>query len=136
MLVNREFARQYLADGPVAGRELPNVSRGPEPTEIIGVVGDVLKDGLDAKPQPEIYLLAQPGRPFRRDASVVVRTAGDPLRLAPSLRGLLSQVDATAAVDEIGTLAARVRGSISQPRFATAVLSAFALLALALAALG
>jgi predicted permease len=136
MLVNREFARQYLAPGPVVGLQLPNVSRGPELTEVVGVVADVLKDGLDAKPQPEVYLLAQPGRPFRRDASVVVRTAGDPLRLAASLRALLRQVDGTAAVDQVGTLAERVRGSVSQPRFATAALSSFALLALALSALG
>ena len=137
VVVNQEFVRQHLADGPVAGRRLPNVrTRGPELTEIVGVIGDVLKDGLDGKPQPELYTLAEAGRPFRRDASVVIRTAGDPTSLAPALRQLASEVDATAAVDQVGTLAGRVRASVSQPRFATAVLSAFALLALALAAIG
>jgi predicted permease len=137
ILVNREFARQFLSDGPVAGRRLPNVqTRGPELTEIVGVVGDVLKDGLDGKPQPEIYTLAQPGRPFRRDASVVIRAAGDPLALVPDLRRLLREVGATAALDQVGTLAQRVRASVSQPRFATTVLATFAVIALALAAIG
>jgi predicted permease len=137
ILVNQEFVRQYLSDGPVAGRRLPNIqTRGPELTEVAGVVGSVLKDGLDGRAQPELYLLAQAGRPFRRDASVVIRTSGDPLALAPQLRPILREVEPTAALDQVGTLAARVSGSVSRPRFATSVLASFASLALALAAIG
>src|SRR5437773_2704893 len=58
MLVNEAFARAYIRDGrPVVGRQYKGVLGKPEmTTEIVGVVGDVLKDGLDTKPQPEIYL--------------------------------------------------------------------------------
>src|SRR5690606_26375680 len=57
MLVNEEFVRSFLTDGrPVLGRQF---SMGPNlpPREIVGVVGNVLKDGLDTRHQPEIYVL-------------------------------------------------------------------------------
>jgi predicted permease len=137
MLVNQEFARQYLSDGPIAGRRLPGVIRqGSALTEIVGVVADVLKDGLDTRPQPEVYFAAQRGRSIRHDIGLLVRTAGDPLALAPALRRLVAEADPGAAVDQVATLAQRVSSSVSQPRFAVAVLGAFAALALALAGVG
>jgi hypothetical protein len=52
MLVNDAFARAYITDGrPIAGRHIKGLLRTADmTTEIVGVVGDVLKDGLDAKP--------------------------------------------------------------------------------------
>ena len=60
MVVNEEFVRLYLADGkPAVGRQLPDLpgSEGAV-TEIVGVVGNVLKNGPARPPQPEIYLPA------------------------------------------------------------------------------
>jgi putative ABC transport system permease protein len=56
-IVNAEFVRTHLNDGkPVAGRRFSHTISGTTSTvEIVGVVDDVLKDGLDAKPQPEMY---------------------------------------------------------------------------------
>ena len=53
-IVNQEFVRQHLAARPVIGMMIPNLV-GQEPgvtAEIVGVVGNVLKDGNDRQPRP------------------------------------------------------------------------------------
>jgi len=137
LLVNEEFVRQYWpADRVLIGARFEGLMSEPKDvTEIVGVVGNVLRDGLASRPQPEVYLAARAGRPLRHIA-VALRTQGDPAAAAPLLRGLVREVDPNAAVEEVGPLAKRVSASVSQPRFAAAVLTAFAGLALALAAVG
>jgi len=129
--------RQYHSPGPDAGRRFEEwFGSERRLTEIVGVIGDVLKNGLDTQPQPEIYLLERPGRPILREINLVVRTSGDPMSVVPLVRGLVREIDAGAAADAVTTLATRVSASVSQPRFAAAVLAAFGGLALALAAVG
>ncbi len=138
MLVNEEFARTYLNDGkPIVGRRYLNLFAGTNgvTSEIVGVVGNVLKNGLDAEPMGELFLLSRQGANMANELSVVVRTGGDPGRLAPTLRSLVVELEPMAALD-VATLESRVGASVSQPRFAATLLGAFALLALALAAIG
>jgi putative ABC transport system permease protein len=136
VLVNDEFARLYLTPGPIAGRLFTTgLGSSGKVAEVVGVVGNVLKDGLATKPLPEIYLMLQNGMPMR-EINLVVRTAGDPLTLAPALRGLVRQADQSAAIAELTPLARLVSASVDQPRFATVVLGAFAALALSLAGVG
>jgi predicted permease len=141
LVVNEEFVRAYLTDGrPVLGRRYTGILRSADDdetvTEIVGVVGNVLKDGLDAKPQAEIYLVPRGDRRITRTIYLAVRTAGDPLLIVPSLRAYVRDQSATAALDEVTTLANQVSASVGQPRFAAALLAAFAALALTLAAVG
>ena len=108
-------------------------------TEIVGVVGDVLKDGLDTRPQPEIYLALNrldTEHAITREINLVIRTSGDPNGFVPSLRSMVREIEPTAAVGRVGTLASQVANSISEPRFSTAVLAAFAVLALGIAVTG
>ena len=137
MLVNREFVRQYLPRGPVVGRRIEGLltSKGKF-TEIVGVVDNVLKDGLAGRIQPEIYLAAGKNRPLTSEFSVVIRSSANPLSLVPVLRGIVRDVDRFAALDQVATLDQQVSRSVSQPRFATLVMTVFASLALVLAAVG
>jgi predicted permease len=136
MLVNDEFVRAYLNDGrPIIGRRLP----GPEkekPREIVGVVGNVLKDGLDAQPQSEIYHLPREGWQLNSQVSIVARTTGHPADLVPALRAAVREADPGGALDDVAPLATRMSASMGRPRFAAAVLGAFAIVALVLAATG
>jgi predicted permease len=139
MVVNEELVRQYLTDGkPVVGRQIPGFMDNEGPvTEIVGVAGNVLKDGPDQTPQPEVYFVAHESRrgmftqPF-----VLIRTTGDPLAIAPELRRLVHEIEPRAALDEVDLLTHRVTKSVAQPRFAALVLSVFAAVALILAAIG
>jgi predicted permease len=138
MLVNEAFARAYMNDGkPIIGRRYEGLLHdGRGVTEIVGVLGDVLKDGLDGQAQPEIYVAVGREHRITREMNVIVRTIADPSAFAPTLRTLVLDIEPTAALGRVGPLTGRIADSVSEPRFATAVLSAFAMLALGIAATG
>ncbi len=138
MIVNEDFVRQYLGSGPVPGRRFTRLlAQDTVPTEIVGVVGNVLKDGNDRDAQPEMYFLHQSGRRFLGlFLNLVVRTTGEPSALAATVRTLTRDIDPGAVVSSIDPLPALVSASVSQPRFATTVLATIAGLALLLAGVG
>jgi putative ABC transport system permease protein len=138
MLVNEEFVRQYLA-GSAVGRQFGDMfpdDKGTR-TEIVGVVGDVLKDGNDRDHQPEIYFAhGSPTRHIEFDAKILVRAADDPAALAPLIRDVVRETDRAAVVDQVTPLAVLVARSVDQPRFSMLILATFAALALVLASVG
>jgi putative ABC transport system permease protein len=137
MVVNHEFLRQYLGAGSPVGRTLPGGPfRHVGATQIIGVVDDVLKDGNDTRSQPEVYVLEQPDRPIGDEVDLVARAIGDPASLLAVIRADVRAVDPEAAVGEALPLTLRVSASVDQPRFATAVVGALAVLATVLASIG
>jgi putative ABC transport system permease protein len=138
MVVNEAFVKSYVHDGqPVSGRRYQGLMADPKvTTEIVGVVGSVLKDGLDREAQPEMYFAHSAQRGITREINLVIRTEVNPAAFGPALRSIVRDVEPTAAVAEVGPLAESVSASVAQPRFSTAVLTVFAVLALALAATG
>jgi putative ABC transport system permease protein len=137
MLVNEEFVHQYLA-GSAVGRQFGDMFPDDKGTgtEIVGVVGDVLKDGNDRAHQPEIYFVqGSPTRHIEFDAKILVRTVGNPADLAPLFRDMARETD-RAAVVEVTPLAVLVARSVDQPRFSMLILMTFAALALVLASVG
>ena len=137
LVVNEAFVRLYLHDGkPPVGRRWLRAKEA-RLTEIVGVVANVLKDGLDRQPQPEVYRAASLTRstlvPY---ASLVVRTTGDPLALASELRRLARESDPRVGLDGLGSLSGKLSASVAQPRFAAWLLALFAGLALTVAATG
>ncbi len=131
-IVNEEFARLYLPPDPVGFRWSLKTGR---PNEIVGVIANVLKEGNDRRPQPEMYFPLDADYPLSGRAGIAIRTAGDPAPLASIARGIVRDLDPDAAI-EIGMLSSRVSTSYAQPRFATAVIGVFALLAMILASVG
>jgi putative ABC transport system permease protein len=136
-VVNQEFARLYLPPNPVGYRwKGPATATTPERTnEIIGVVANVLKQGNDATVQPEHYQVPHAPMRFFGHVEIALHTAFSPSALAPAVRAAVHAVAPAAAV-ETATLSQRVAASVDQPRVATTVLVAFAILALALASVG
>jgi putative ABC transport system permease protein len=102
--------------------------------EVVGVVSDVKSAGLAAEAAPQVYLpFAQ--RPAR-DMTVVIGTESDPLLLAGPLRQAVLEVDPDQPIAAVRTLNGMVAESLGEPRFRTYLLSAFAAIALMLAAVG
>jgi predicted permease len=138
VIVNEEFVRRYLR-GPVVGRRFERLYSGEEsvPTEIVGVVGNVLKDGNALAPEPEIYFVhGGPTRTLATFFSLAVRTTGQPSALTTSLREIAASIDPGAVVERVDRLADRVSASMAQPRFATTVVAVFAGLGVTLAGVG
>jgi predicted lysophospholipase L1 biosynthesis ABC-type transport system permease subunit len=139
MLVNEAFVRTFLNDGqPVAGRRLPNVPKPDATAEIVGVVGDVLKNGLTDQPQPEFYLvLGNHGNlTVNRDIYLAVRTNGSAADLAPVLRSVARAIDPAMPIHTVRNLGEMLASTAGSARFAAAAVAAFAAIALALAAIG
>ncbi|MEX2179317.1 MAG: ABC transporter permease [Gemmatimonadaceae bacterium] len=137
-VINTEFARLYIPDGrdPVGARVTFGNPAAPDVAwwTVVGVVDVVAQEGLDAKPYAQIYLpIAQAPR---RGIYVIARSDSDPLAVVPGLRQALKGVDAELPMNDVQTMAARVSNSIAAPRVSVTVLTVFAGIALALAAIG
>jgi putative ABC transport system permease protein len=140
-LVNEEFVRQHLAVPQVIGLRLPGLIAGDDaqaaPAEIVGVVANVLKDGNDQQPQPELYFVhGGHGQRISDRVNLVIRTTGDPAPLARDVRAFVRAIDGEVVIDRIEPLAASVAASLDGPRFAAGVMSAFAGIAILLAGIG
>lgn len=134
-VVNEEFARLYLPPTPLGYRFNFRTDGVSGPVEIVGIVANVLKDGNDRKPQPDVYRLARDRAEFGSRFELVVRTAGAPSSVAPAVRAIVQDALPSSAVETV-PLSQRVSASVDQPRFATIVLASFAILALTLSAIG
>ena len=105
-------------------------------TTVVGVVGSVHYDSLEAKPRIELYRpMAQPSW-LSPAMTFVMRLAGDPLALAAAARGAVRGLDPGQPIAGVRTLEQVVAGSVAPRRFALLLLGMFAALALTLAAVG
>ncbi len=100
---------------------------------IVGVVSDAHLDSASAPAQPEIYMpvLQHP----RSDSVLLVKTSGDPMALAETVRRVSRDLNPDASV-RFTTLESKLADTIASPRFLSLLLSLFAGLALCLALVG
>jgi putative ABC transport system permease protein len=134
-VINESMAREYWGGQDPIGRRLQLGPAEPWRT-VIGVVGDVRHEGLDAETKPEMYFPMDQSFNTESSPTLVVRTALDPGAAAGELRETVAAMDRTIAVDRIQTMEHLVSGSVAQPRFRTVILAAFSLLALVMASIG
>ena len=99
---------------------------------VVGVVSTVKFSGLDGPDDGAVYY------PFV-DAStgyLVVRTAGDPRALAPSVRRIVEGLDPALAVSDVATGDELVASSLVVPRYLGSLVAMFAVAALLLSIVG
>ena len=101
---------------------------------VIGVVGAVKQDALDAESRMAVYFPQLQLTP--RGITVVARTSGDPSALAAAVRRELHDMDPNLPVYNVRTMASRVDESLARRRFSMLLLTLFAVLAAGLAAVG
>jgi putative ABC transport system permease protein len=137
VVINETMARRYWpGTGPVGQSLDLSMAIGPgyAPVEIVGVVGDVKYDDMAAPFGNDIYVpYLQSGYPAY---CLTLRTAGDPLSLATSVRQAVAAVQRDLPVSGVMTMAQRMANSTSRTRFIALLLALFAALALVLAVLG
>ena len=129
VIINDTLARRYFPNEDPIGHR---IRRGQWRT-IVGVVGSVKHQQPMRDPVPMMYLpFAQSPGP----AWVVVRTAGDPVKLAAVARGVVRALDPDVPVLRLRTMRQVVSDSLSEERLITSLVAGFSLFALALAAIG
>ena len=102
---------------------------------VVGVVGDMRRQGLENEPIPQMFEpMAQ--NPPRR-ATLLIRTSmDDPLKMAGSVQAAVRRVEKHAPVYGVTTLENRLGAFLTQRRFQTSLLIGFSVVALLMAAVG
>ncbi len=140
-LVNEEMVRRYWAGRDPIGGRLRIGMRGDRPwVTIIGVVKDVRHNGVAGVVKEKFYVPhaqwhKSVGNPIRA-MTLVVKTAAAPSTLTASVRGAIRQLDPNLPVADVRPMTEVVGAALSTPRFTSALLSMFAILALTLSAVG
>ncbi|MBV8810748.1 MAG: FtsX-like permease family protein, partial [Acidobacteriaceae bacterium] len=101
--------------------------------QIVGIVGDVRMDGPTTPPTPEIYMvhLQHP----RSELSLIVNAGNNPMAFTRPLRREIRALDPEVSI-KLTTMENHLAGVVSTPRFGSTLVSAFAGLAILLAAIG
>jgi len=134
VVVNESMARTYWnQQNPVGQRVRFSDQRW---RTIVGVVGNVRHESLGTKPEPEMYIPYGQIANVESRPTIVLRASIEPTSLTGALRKAVSEVDASVPLDQIETMKQIVSVSVGEPRFRTAVLLMFAILALFVASIG
>jgi putative ABC transport system permease protein len=104
------------------------------PREIAGVSRQVAIAAGEKERAVEIYVPIAQNPWF--SASLSVQTAGEPLSVLPAVKAAIARVDKDQPLTRIRTLDEVAAEATSQPRFRAELVGMFAVLALALAAVG
>ena len=136
-IVSQELVRQQFPDGSALGRRLRvnvNHANGRSDVEwtIVGIVGDT-RSTLDGPVRQTIFI-PRPQRPGN-GMTFFAKTDRDPMLLATSVTRVIQEMEPDAPV-RVLTLPQVIGNTIARPRAISIVLSAFALAALVLAAVG
>lgn len=131
VVISELLASHVFPNEEPLGKRLIMVS-GKDPWEIIGVVGDIRHRALGSQPLPAMYM------PTYQTSytNLVIRTQGDPANLAAAVRKEVQGIDPDQPVAAVRTMDEWVATSVAEPRYRTALLGLFAVLALVLAATG
>jgi predicted permease len=135
-VVSEAFARAYFGDDDPVDRRVAWSFSGQEfgPwVRIVGVVDDSRQFGLGSEAEPIVYTSAeQTGHGF----TLVVATRGESAPLARAAREAIRELDATRPVDQVRTVEDLMAEDVAPARLNATLFGAFALLALAIAAVG
>lgn len=137
-VVNAEFARRYWPRQNAVGRKLQMYPEVTKWREIVGVVGDVKLQSLDAQVGPAIYI-ATTQNPFlnaSRNMFIVMKVKGSPESIYSALRHEIRSLDATQSVSEMINMKDTVSNSLARNRLTVVLLLTFGSIALILAAVG
>ncbi len=134
IIINRSLAERYFPDrDPIGERLLVSYGDGVA-AEIVGVVSDVKQRALNVPPAPGYYL------PVTQVAwstmYIALRTKIEAGALVRAVREEVAALDPELSVTDVRTLEERVSASVASPRFNMFLFSAFAAVALVLAAVG
>jgi putative ABC transport system permease protein len=135
IIISESLAKQYFpGEDPLGKRISVGMFEKPNPTEIIGVIGDVRYDSLTDQAEPTVYF-AHPELtyPFM---TLVIQNNNDPASLAPAVERELRAIDPDQPVSDVRTMEQVMAETLGRARFNTLLLGLFAGLATLLAAVG
>jgi predicted permease len=133
VIVNENLAKRFWPNEDPIGKRLERGAEEPWRT-VVGVVRDSKEFSVDKEPPISIY---HPHDQFPIGTMfVVVRTKSDPAALTGTIAKEIQKLDPELPAFDLRTMEGRLSDSLARRRFATFLLTVFALVALLLAAIG
>jgi predicted permease len=138
-MIDRRLADQYWPGQDPVGKHIKLGTQdfadsSAQSSAIIGIVGPIHAETLDADPTGRVYLPLHSGAPF--SVTFVARTRLAPLSLAQAMRDEIHALNPDIPVFHIRTMDDAVQSSVASRRLVLILLTAFSLGALFLAGLG
>jgi len=132
-IINQTMAQRFWPNQSAIGQRLTLV-RQKSAVEIVGIVGDIERYGLDENVQPEIYF------PYAQQARwatyFVVRTDTAAGAFKQAFQTRLANIDTEIRLSRTSSMDDLITSSLKRPRFNLILVAIFATTALLLAALG
>jgi putative ABC transport system permease protein len=137
-IINDAMARRSWPGQDPVGRRFALGSGGSKGPwyRVVGVVGDMRRQGLEREALPQIFVsLAQ--NPPSRNVDFFIRTSsGEPLTIAGALRAAVRRVEKNAPISGVESLEQQLGRYLTERRFQTSLLTGFSIVALVMAAIG
>jgi putative ABC transport system permease protein len=140
LIINQTMAKEFFPNQDPVGQRIQTGDADPDAAweTIVGVVGDVKYRGLDAKPEPTLYVpyFEAGWVSWSREMFVVLHSSTSEDALLPSVRETIWAMDKQLPIASVRNMDALLADSVGQPRFRAVLLGIFASLALILSAAG
>jgi predicted permease len=139
-IVNETFANRHFAGRSAIGAQFKFGNTGDKGYwyRIVGVVQEIHEVGMEEVARPAVYSLHEQGsnQLMIPPGGIAVRTAVDPVSIVPAIREAIWSIDKNQPMWRVRTLEDILARQLTTPTQSTALLGAFALLALLLASVG
>ena len=138
-VINESFAKRNFAGRSPLGERLKfgQLNEKGYWYTIVGVVKEIRETGVAEETRPTVYRVhEQADQSNDQPTGIVVRTAVEPASIVPAVRQAIWSIDKNQPVARVQTLEEIVDRQLSTPLQSTALLGAFAMLALLLASIG
>jgi predicted permease len=148
-IVNHNLAQRYWPGANPLGKRF-RIGTPESPTvwlSVVGEIGDMKPNSPDEPDREQWYQpvsqakmsigsLASPEAVFGNNGYIAIRTMAQPDLMTSSLRSTVHSIDPQLALTQVQTMEQAISDSEAPRRFNTGVISAFAMVAVLLAALG
>ena len=131
VIINATMAERWFPNENPLGKELFVWGQN---WQVVGVAANIREFGLARDFTPVFYMASRQVTPDRMQ--LLIRSAGEPLELAASLRRTVWDFDSSIPISGLETMESRIAGSLAQPRFRMLMVGLFAGMALILASMG
>jgi putative ABC transport system permease protein len=131
VIVNEDFVRKFFPNEDPVGRRLLSQNK-KHASEIVGVVSDFTPVSPENGKRPEIF----PPYLKLNEATLVIRTRGDPESYTKSLQAAVRSLDRDLPTDKVETMDYYRDDMLAERKFNTLLIGIFAALALLLATIG
>ena len=138
VIISATTAKRFFQDQDPIGKRVELYWGEPGWNEVIGVVGDIRNQSLEATVLPQIYFpsVQQPEKASTMGMKILIRTTINPTSLIDPVRERVSRLDKDQPLSQVRTMEQIIAESVGERRLATWMTGGFALVALFLAAVG